>query len=321
MNKNWIRAIICAAFASIVLTVNANAQVVVFSNDFEDGNLDAEVGSMTLVTDSAVASVVPVADGGNDPILGNNVGLFDLGTIAFDLTLNLTDTLSLTGGNTVTIDFDVAARRTNGITRSIFVDALDSNGAIVTRFVLGESNIFGNGGFDRQRPGYATLADGNLLFVVGGPPGSFWWGADPTPVDFDPLRDAHITLTIGESTFDFSSEAAFAGPFSLGGLSNYSGGASANIAEIRLTSFESPDGTVVHGMYYDNIVVQGVVDNNNPMVILGDVDLDGFVAFADIPAFIAVLQAGTFQAEADCNEDGEVNFGDIPFFISILQNQ
>jgi len=54
-------------------------------------------------------------------------------------------------------------------------------------------------------------------------------------------------------------------------------------------------------------------------IILGDVNEDGEVTFADIPSFIQVLQAGTFLPEADCNEDGAVNFADIPAFIEILQ--
>jgi len=36
-------------------------------------------------------------------------------------------------------------------------------------------------------------------------------------------------------------------------------------------------------------------------------------------SFIEVLQAGTFLEQADCNEDGEVSFADIPAFIAILQ--
>lgn len=51
----------------------------------------------------------------------------------------------------------------------------------------------------------------------------------------------------------------------------------------------------------------------------GDVDLSGVVDFADIPAFIAVLQGGGFQVEADCDCSGVVDFADIPAFIMILQ--
>jgi len=57
------------------------------------------------------------------------------------------------------------------------------------------------------------------------------------------------------------------------------------------------------------------------VVVRGDVNLDEDVTFADIPPFIAVLQAGNFQAEADCNVDGEVTFADIPAFIAILIGQ
>lgn len=53
-------------------------------------------------------------------------------------------------------------------------------------------------------------------------------------------------------------------------------------------------------------------------VLLGDVNLDGAVTFADIPAFIALLTNGTFQNEADCDQSATVDFGDIPAFIAIL---
>ena len=53
-------------------------------------------------------------------------------------------------------------------------------------------------------------------------------------------------------------------------------------------------------------------------IILGDVNQDGVVDFEDIPAFIAVLQAGEFQVEADTDENGVVDFSDISSFIAIL---
>ena len=56
-------------------------------------------------------------------------------------------------------------------------------------------------------------------------------------------------------------------------------------------------------------------------VLKGDVNLDGVVNFADIPAFIAVLQSGEFQAAADCSCDTVVDFADIPAFIAILSGQ
>ena len=56
-------------------------------------------------------------------------------------------------------------------------------------------------------------------------------------------------------------------------------------------------------------------------VLKGDVDLDGDVNFADIGPFIAVLQSGVFQAEADCDCSTVVDFADIPAFIALLQGQ
>ncbi len=51
---------------------------------------------------------------------------------------------------------------------------------------------------------------------------------------------------------------------------------------------------------------------------IGDVNLDGVVDFADIPAFIALLQSGGYQFEADIDQNGVVDFADIPCFIEIL---
>ncbi len=59
----------------------------------------------------------------------------------------------------------------------------------------------------------------------------------------------------------------------------------------------------------------------NSATMLGDVNLDGGVDFFDIPAFISVLMAGGFQAEADTDQNGQINFGDIPPFIDLLISQ
>ena len=55
-----------------------------------------------------------------------------------------------------------------------------------------------------------------------------------------------------------------------------------------------------------------------PVVIKGDVDMDGDVDFNDIPMFVTVLLGDTFQAEVDCNCDGLISFDDIPAFVDIL---
>jgi hypothetical protein len=60
------------------------------------------------------------------------------------------------------------------------------------------------------------------------------------------------------------------------------------------------------------------VSETLPSTLLGDVDVNGVVDFADIPAFIAVLSGGAYQFEADCDGSGSVDFADIPAFIAIL---
>ena len=53
-------------------------------------------------------------------------------------------------------------------------------------------------------------------------------------------------------------------------------------------------------------------------VMLGDIDQDGDVTFADVPPFIDILKDERFVEEADCNLDDEISFADIPPFIGFL---
>ena len=69
------------------------------------------------------------------------------------------------------------------------------------------------------------------------------------------------------------------------------------------------------------LFIDNITASNTSTILLGDVNLDGAVDFSDIPPFIAVLSAGEFQVEADCDENRIVNFADIPAFIAILINQ
>ena len=109
------------------------------------------------------------------------------------------------------------------------------------------------------------------------------------------------------------------------------------IASLHFDSLEVPNDSVETvtfsldnggGFFFDQILDTPSTANQSltvtlvsPMtaVILGDVNQDGEVTFADIPSFIQALQTGAFLTEADVNEDGEVTFADIPGFIAILQ--
>ena len=64
-----------------------------------------------------------------------------------------------------------------------------------------------------------------------------------------------------------------------------------------------------------NITVTTEAVNN---FLLGDVSLDGAVNFLDIAPFIAILQTGGYQDEADIDRNGSVDFLDIGAFINLL---
>ncbi len=250
-------------FLSSYAAVLPLSATVVFSNDFEDGNLDPEVGSWTFSSTPTVTGVVPTAVA-NDPTLGNNVGLIDQGQI-LALELGLTGAVPITPGYTAEISFDWAARRTSGNSKTIFIDALDSNGDIVVRLVMGDSGAFGNGGSDRQRPGHDPTSAGavntaNTIF--GSPPGSFWWGSDGSTATFDVIRDAHVSLSISATSFDFSTTNAGGTSFSTSGVGNRDAGTYDDIASIELSSAGTN-----YGFYLDNFVVEGIPEPSSALLL------------------------------------------------------
>lgn len=255
-----------------VMTVHLSATVL-FSNEFEDGNFDPEIGSWTFDANSSIQSVVATAT--TDTTLGTNVGLIDrAGTTspstALGLSLGLTSTGSLDAGATVNIDFDFAARRTGGNARTIFVDALDSNGDIVVRLVLGDASAFGNGNSDRQRPGYDPTSGGNTnavntansLFPGPNDPGSFWWGSDGTTDNFDVNRDGHISLSINASSFDFSTTSQNGNTYSTTGLANRDAGTFADIASVEFSS-----AGINHGFFIDNLIIEAVPEPSSAALL------------------------------------------------------
>jgi len=85
-----------------------------------------------------------------------------------------------------------------------------------------------------------------------------------------------------------------------------------NLADGSLTSIEQQN--------YDALNLKLNEFLSDP-ILLGDVNLSGFVNFQDIPPFIELLISGDYQAEADTDRNELVNFADIPRFIQILINQ
>lgn len=95
----------------------------------------------------------------------------------------------------------------------------------------------------------------------------------------------------------------------------------ADVQQIRLIDNNDPFDLFRGRTDSDGFILDNIGTLIAPTALKGDVDLSGVVDFADIPAFISVLQTGDYQAEADVNCDGAVDFGDIPPFIQILIQQ
>ena len=65
-------------------------------------------------------------------------------------------------------------------------------------------------------------------------------------------------------------------------------------------------------------MLNGSLEADNGDVLLGDVNLDGFVNLLDVAPFVNLVSNGLFQAEGDINEDGFVNLLDVAPFVAIL---
>ncbi len=91
----------------------------------------------------------------------------------------------------------------------------------------------------------------------------------------------------------------------------------ANSVSRTFSNVVAPPGLDIDVVYTNSAVSMEVGSD----ILLGDVNLDEVVDFSDIPAFIAVLQSGLYQAEADVDQNGAVNFADIGPFINVLIDQ
>ena len=131
---------------------------------------------------------------------------------------------------------------------------------------------------------------------------------DPNDVGIILIADLVTTLASDALPSDLGAEL-IGSPFSFFSLTEPTG--------LIVSLSEAPDvgfGTPTTGPILFSVTV-------GYSTLLGDVNLDDVVDFSDIPAFIAVLQAGEYQIEADLDQNGAVDFGDIPLFITSFEGQ
>lgn len=67
-----------------------------------------------------------------------------------------------------------------------------------------------------------------------------------------------------------------------------------------------------------NILIEKNPPGDDPMVLLGDVNLDGVVNLLDVAPFVTLITNTIFQAEADINQDEVVNLLDVAPFVDII---
>ena len=121
-----------------------------------------------------------------------------------------------------------------------------------------------------------------------------------------------MSLTIGESCFDFSTTSQSGTLFNATGVSNFAASSTADIAEIKITSF----GTI-HGMYFDNIRVEGVAEGSISG-LAGDFDNDNDVDIDDIDFYVGNIGASAVGALAqlDLNGDGQITAADVEIHVT-----
>lgn len=71
---------------------------------------------------------------------------------------------------------------------------------------------------------------------------------------------------------------------------------------------------------FGSIATITVTRVNIPDFEVGDVNRDGAINLLDVNPFVAAINAGDFQVEADTNCDGDVNLLDVSAFIALLSN-
>ena len=225
------------------------------------------------------------------------------------------------------------------LTRSQFLIAADRFG--VSRDGTGTFNISGgafrnrtdvtigaNGTFNVEGSapteigvGSAFSGDGEWVQATGGTLRTGLDAGGITPILIDDVDD-DVNGTQGNVTFE---AGAVLDPYDAGGGTNALTTVMTWEGTLNNNGLVLSDAAIAAG--WEMQIVGNELQVQNPNlpdggdVLLGDIDLNGSVNFADISPFIALLSGSTFQAEGDFDGNGAVNFGDISGFISALSSQ
>ncbi|MFK7849442.1 MAG: PEP-CTERM sorting domain-containing protein [Akkermansiaceae bacterium] len=259
--KNTILPVTCL----MALFIKPATAITVFQADFETG-LGANTGTITYNAgdNSQLATTT------TDPVFDDFVLFADptsSGAAPTEITLTPSNPVSLTDVNYALFSFNFALRRSNGNNKSHFVTGYDSSDNPIFQLVLGELNEFGNGGNDRQRPGYATSGGGSANFVPadiasGVNPGNFYFPGDGNHLDGKNFTNAEFNLEIRSDGWKVSSDSSFKDPFTTNLLPTFDGSTFNDLAYVKITGKTS-----AAGGYLDNLSIRSVPEPSSAVLL------------------------------------------------------
>lgn len=261
------------------------------------------VAAETIGIDFASLGAVQGTNNAVAPAAGTNFNAFDIQT-ADGATASFSGTLTnLTGGAT-TVGFSV----TNNMGKASGLTAVpgQSGPAPFDSDTIGVDNYGAASVGNAARPDAGSLtAASNLVFTFSG---------------LDDNQTYDVTGGYLHDTPNDSFNATWAADGQFATTANESGLPDAGYVTLsELSTDGSGNLEITVSRSTTHLFVAGLtLTANQPVGLLGDVNLSGAVGFSDIPPFIDLLISGEFQFEADINGDGAVSFLDIPLFIRIL---
>ena len=261
------------------------------------------VAAQTIGIDFASPGAVQGTNNAVAPAAGTNFNAFDIQT-ADGATASFSGTLTnLTGGAT-TVGFSA----TNNMGKASGLTAVpgQSGPAPFDSDTIGVDNYGAASVGNAARPDAGSLtAASNLVFTFSGLDDNQTYDVTGGYLHDTPNDNFNATWAADGQSSTTANESGLpdAGYVTLSELSTDGAG------NLEITVSRSATHLFVAGL---------TLTANQPVGLLGDVNLSGAVDFLDISPFIGLLTTGTFQFEADINGDGEVNFLDISPFIQIL---
>ena len=179
-----------------------------------------------------------------------------------------------------------------------------------------DAAVMGNAGFDGATIEvglFAGLPADHASNLVAFPNGQ---GAGPFAITYDAQTDPSLGTT-GSAILSFDTGEGFRYISNDANATQFSFTTGADVSDLDEMVLFVRNTLENSRLHIDDISVSATPG----VFLLGDVNCDGILDFADIPSFISVLQSGNFLDKADIDGNDTVDFGDIAPFIALLIEQ